>query len=73
MDRSVLRLHTLCSIGPHWVAALFSLFYDTRVWYDTISALAVLLPVSTLILSPDFRFFYRGALYIACILVAVVG
>jgi len=73
MDRSVLKQYALCSIGPHWIAALLSLFYDTRAWYDTIAAVAILLPISTLILSQDFRFFYRGTLHIACILIAVVG
>jgi hypothetical protein len=73
MDRSVLKLYALCSIGPHCIAALLSLFFDTRAWYDIIAAVAILLPILTLILSEDYRFFYRGTLHIACILVAVVG
>ena len=73
MDRSLLGLHIMCSIGPHWIVALLSLFYDTRAWYDTIAALALLLPIFTHILSFDFRFFYRGAVYTACVLVAAVG
>lgn len=73
MESSVLRLHAYCSIGPHLVFAVLSLIYDTRAWYDTVAALAIVLPISALVIYLDFRLNLRGAVHCACIILGVIG
>jgi hypothetical protein len=70
MNRSALRLHVLCCIGPHLIAAFISLRYDIKSWYDTISATSVVL--TTFVVFSTNKFFFRGTTHIACVLLGVV-
>ncbi|XP_046440289.1 uncharacterized protein LOC124191239 [Daphnia pulex] len=71
MNRSALRLHVLCCIGPHLIAAFISLRYDIKSWYDTISATSVVL--TTFVVFSTNKFFFRGTTHIACVLLGVVS
>lgn len=70
MNRKTVRLHACCCIGPHLIAALLSLYCDLRSWYDTIAALAVLLPVFVQFLTNDFSF--RGIFHFVSILFGII-
>jgi hypothetical protein len=70
MHRSVLRLHALCCIGPHFIAAFISLSYDIKSWYDTISAVSIVL--TTIVGLYNNEICFRGSVHNACILFGVV-
>ena len=70
MNRTAIRLHVLCCVGPHLVAALLSLRYDLKSWYDTIAATAVVLPTIVVFINSDFSF--RGTTHAACIFLGVI-
>nr|CAH0110666.1 unnamed protein product [Daphnia galeata] len=53
MNKSALRLHALCCIGPHLIAAFISLCCDIKSWYDTIPQWVLIILTIFLIISHE--------------------
>ena len=73
MNQTIKSLHRYCSIGPQLGLALLALMYDTRAWYDTVAAFAILFSISSIIICNNLELSYRGFLHTICVVVGVIG